>query len=51
MENIEIKCPANRDSQYYRYKQYFLMLLQALVDVDCKLIAVDIRAVGRRSDE
>lgn len=35
---------------YYNYKQYFSILLQAVVDVDCKIILVDIRADGRHSD-
>jgi hypothetical protein len=49
-KHIDIKCPGSRGSQYYSYKQYFWIFLQALVDVDFKLIAVDIRAVGHRSD-
>jgi hypothetical protein len=47
---VESKCPAKSGSLYYNYKQYFSILLQALVDADCKLIDVDIGAVGRQSD-
>jgi hypothetical protein len=45
---VESKCPAKSGSFYYNYKQYFSILLQALVDADCKLIDVDIGAVGRQ---
>jgi hypothetical protein len=48
--HIEIKCPAKSGSLHYNYKQYLSILLQALLDADCKLIAVDIGAVGRQSD-
>jgi hypothetical protein len=47
---IEIKYAVNSGSQNYNYKQYFSMLLQALVDAGCKLIGVDIGAVERRRD-
>jgi hypothetical protein len=40
--------PRNSSSQYYNNKQYFSILLQALVDADCKLKAVEIEAVARR---
>ncbi|CAH1969151.1 unnamed protein product, partial [Acanthoscelides obtectus] len=49
-KHIEVKCPSNTGSLYYNYKQYFSILLQALVDADCKLIAVDIGSFGRQSD-
>ncbi|PNF36798.1 hypothetical protein B7P43_G09637, partial [Cryptotermes secundus] len=49
-KHVKIKCPAKSGSLYYNYKQYFSILLQALVDADCKLLAVDIGAVGRQSD-
>jgi hypothetical protein len=34
----------------YNYKQYFSILLQAVVDADCRIIAVDIGAEGRLCD-
>jgi hypothetical protein len=47
-KHIEIKYSTYSGSQYYNYKEYFLILLQPLLAADCKLIAVNIRAVGGR---
>jgi hypothetical protein len=45
--HVEVKCPANSLSLYYKYKHNFLILIIALVDANCKLILVDIEAVWR----
>lgn len=49
-KHIEVKCPPNSGSLYYNYKQYFSIVLQAVADADCKLIAVDVGTAGRQSD-
>ncbi|XP_063220563.1 uncharacterized protein LOC134537203 [Bacillus rossius redtenbacheri] len=49
-KHVRIKCPANSGSQYHCYKQFFSILLQAVVDADGRLIAVDIGTPGRQSD-
>lgn len=43
-----MKYPANSSSQYHNYIQQFPILFQALGDEDCKLLAVNIWAVGRK---
>jgi hypothetical protein len=47
---IRVTCPCHSGSLYYNYKQYFSSLLQAVVDADCRIIAVDIGAEGRQCD-
>lgn len=48
MRNIRVQCPCYSGSLYYNYKQYFSILLQAVVDADCKIILVDIGAERRQ---
>lgn len=49
-KHVRVKCPAHSGSRFYNYKHFFSILLQAVADADCKLIAVDIGTVGRQSD-
>lgn len=49
-KHIRVKCPINSGSAFYNYKQYFSILLQAVADANCKLIAVDIGTEGRQCD-
>lgn len=49
-KHVRVKCPGHTGSKFYNYKHFFSILLQAVADADCKLIAVDIGAVGRQSD-
>lgn len=49
-KHIRVQCPCKSGSLYYNYKQYFSILLQAVVDADCKIILVDIGAEGRQCD-
>jgi uncharacterized protein related to proFAR isomerase len=49
-EHIEIKCPANNGFKILQLETILSILLQILVDADCKLIVLDIGVVGRRSD-
>jgi hypothetical protein len=49
-KHIRVTCPSHSGSLYYNYKQYFSILLQAVVDADCRIIAVNIGAEGRQCD-
>ena len=49
-KHIKIKAPSNTGSQYFNYKHFFSVHLQAVADADCKFIAIDIGEFGRCSD-
>ena len=49
-KHIRIKCPPNSGSQYFNYKQYHSIFLQAFVDTSLQFVNVDIGANGKQSD-
>jgi len=49
-KHIRIKCPPNSGSQYFNYKQDNSIFLQAVVDADLKIGAVDVGAFGTQRD-
>ncbi|XP_040278182.1 uncharacterized protein LOC120993776 [Bufo bufo] len=49
-KHIRVKKPAHSGSRFFNYKQYFSVVLLALVDSDYKFIIVDIGAYGSTSD-
>lgn len=49
-KHIRLNCPANSGSMFYNYKQYFSLVLQALVDADYKYIIIDVGGYGKQSD-
>ncbi|XP_061501743.1 uncharacterized protein LOC133391468 [Anopheles gambiae] len=49
-KHIRMKAPAFSGTQYYNYKKYFSLHLQAVADVNWKFIAIDVGEYGSRSD-
>lgn len=49
-KHIRIKCPSDSGSDYFNYKHYYSIVLQAVADADCKFVAVDVGCKGRQSD-
>ena len=49
-KHIRIHCPSNPGSQYFNYKQYHSIFLQAVVDSHLKFVTVDVGACGKQSD-
>jgi len=49
-KHIRIHSPPNSGSQYFNYKQYHSIVLQAVVDANIKFVTVDTGACGKQSD-
>uniref|UniRef100_A0A182R593 DDE Tnp4 domain-containing protein n=1 Tax=Anopheles funestus TaxID=62324 RepID=A0A182R593_ANOFN len=49
-KHVRHKAPAKSGTQYYNYKKYFSVHLQAVDDAKCKFITVDVGEYGSRSD-
>ena len=49
-KHVRIRCPQSSGSQFYNYKSYFCVHLEAVVDSTYKVMTVDIGAHGRQLD-
>lgn len=49
-KHVRIKCPSNSGSAFFNYKDYFSVLMLAVVDADYKFVAIDVGSYGRECD-
>lgn len=49
-KHIRVRCPDNSGSLFYNYKDFFSVVLLAMVDANCKFVVVDIGSYGKEGD-
>lgn len=49
-KHVRVRCPDATGSIYYNYKDFFSVVLLALVDANYKFIAIDVGSFGREGD-
>jgi len=49
-KHIRIRSPSNTGSLFHNYKEYFSLVLWAMVDANYKFVAVDIGSFGKEGD-
>lgn len=49
-KHVRVVCPEKSGSLYYNYKNYFSIVLLAIVDAKSKFIAIDVGSYGKEGD-
>lgn len=49
-KHIRIMAPKNSGSTFFNYKEFYSIVMLAIVDAECKFVAVDIGSYGREGD-
>lgn len=49
-KHIRLRCPNKTGSLCFNYKKFFSIVLLAIVDANCKFVAVDVGAYGHEGD-
>lgn len=49
-KHVRVRCPSNPGSAFYNYKEFYSIVLLAIVDANYKFIAVDVGSYGREGD-
>uniref|UniRef100_A0A0K8UY09 Putative nuclease HARBI1 n=1 Tax=Bactrocera latifrons TaxID=174628 RepID=A0A0K8UY09_BACLA len=49
-KHVRVQSPAHSGTMYYNYKNFFSIVLQALVDANYKFICIDVGGYGKQSD-
>lgn len=49
-KHVRIRCPEKTGSLFFNYKDYFSIVMLAMVDANYKFIAIDVGSFGREGD-
>lgn len=49
-KHVRIRCPSHSVSQYFNYKHFFSIVLQAVATSNYKFLAIDVGGWGQQSD-
>lgn len=48
--HVRVKCPDKKASLFFNYKDFFSIVMLAMVDANYKCIAIDVGSYGRKGD-